>query len=216
MLLNQPGGEYCKYHPKANALIVHAAPSKVAELKSILQQFDRTRPLIRVQVDIVDVDNRPERIIGIDWTNTPGSAAKPFAIDFVNSIASALTGTFTPLFSAWNDIGTTHLAAIFQPPQVSALFHAMECKGLLKVVARMVSVSEDNTPGKITAARQELIPNFSANQTTGGFDINGFEYKDIGSVGLCTPTIVGASVRVKLKSSLSSLYVELPEGKGGE
>ena len=172
-------GEVCKYSPNANMIIVHTTEDRKARLVDIVNRLDVAKPMVRIAMTIVEVDNNPEKLAGVDWNGVLGSAGVGLTVNVANSIASAVTGGFMPYLGPTGD---AHYSVVAQPGQVSLFLRFLESKNLAKSIAKIEVVQKEGEKNSFKAVREQPIPNFQANTVTGGFDLQGFSFKDIGNV----------------------------------
>ncbi|MDD2709916.1 MAG: hypothetical protein PHV34_18185 [Verrucomicrobiae bacterium] len=190
-------GAYIKFDSKTNTLVARDVDSHVAVLDELIKRLDIEKPNVLTAVTIMEVSANPRDYAGLDWQGTLGQNGYVTTVDIANSLASVLTG------GAWG--ASAKYAVIVRPGQVRAVLRALSEKNLAEVRSQFFVSSEDNEMGQTTVARKEPIPNFQANQQTGGFDISGFTYKDIGNTLIVRPQLLpNHLVRLSIKPVLST------------
>lgn len=88
----------------------------------------------------------------------------------------------------------------------SALLSMLQSRTNTKVVSNPRIVVLDNQTAKVKVGSEIPIPTFERNETTGSFEVTGFDYRDVGVVLDVTPHINSAQeILVDLKPEVSSL-----------
>lgn len=88
----------------------------------------------------------------------------------------------------------------------SALLSMLESRSNTKVVSNPRIVVLNNQTAKVKVGSEIPIPSFERNETTGSFEVTGFNYRDVGVVLHVTPHINSAEeILVDLKPEVSSL-----------
>lgn len=88
----------------------------------------------------------------------------------------------------------------------SALLSMLESRSNTKVVSNPRIVVLNNQTAKVKVGSEIPIPSFERNETTGSFEVTGFNYRDVGVVLHVTPHINTAEeILVDLKPEVSSL-----------
>lgn len=90
--------------------------------------------------------------------------------------------------------------------QFSALLSMLESRTNTKVVSNPRIVVLNNQTAKVKVGSEIPIPSFERNETTGSFEVTGFNYRDVGVVLNVTPHINTAEeILVHLKPEVSTL-----------
>ena len=83
------------------------------------------------------------------------------------------------------------LSAVFSADQFKVVLSALQTLNDTKIVSNPTIVTLNNTMATINVGQATPIPKYQYNQQTGGFEVNGFDYKDIGISLKVTPQVNG-------------------------
>ena len=116
--------------------------------------------------------------------NTSGNGTSS-ALNFLNSIANT---------------GTTNRAvsAVFSASDFNIILSALQTQNDVKIVSNPTIVTLNNTEASINVGESDPIPRYAYSEQHGTFEVNGFDYKDIGILLKVTPQ-VNARGFIKLK-----------------
>ena len=81
------------------------------------------------------------------------------------------------------------LSAVFSADQFKLVLSALQTLNNSKIVSNPTIVTLNNTEAQINIGQQYPVPNYEFNQQTGTFQVNGFNYKDIGINLKVTPQV---------------------------
>ncbi len=86
-------------------------------------------------------------------------------------------------------IASNAISAVFSSDQFALVLSALEQMNDAKIVSNPTIVTLNNTEASINVGQQYPIPQYSFNQQTGTFQVDGFSYKDIGIILKVTPQV---------------------------
>lgn len=89
------------------------------------------------------------------------------------------------------DTGSTtrRHSAVFTADQFGFVISALMEQGNSRLVSNPTLVTLNNQEAMISIGEQFPIPSYQYNQETGGFEVSGFDYKDIGVILKVTPSV---------------------------
>jgi type II secretory pathway component GspD/PulD (secretin) len=86
-------------------------------------------------------------------------------------------------------VASNAISAVFSSDQFALVLSALEQLNNAKIVSNPTIVTLNNTEASINVGQQYPIPQYSFNQQTGTFQVDGFSYKDIGIILKVTPQV---------------------------
>jgi type II secretory pathway component GspD/PulD (secretin) len=199
---------YLQFDNKSNTIVAKDNENNIALLDALINRLDIAKPNVLTSVTILEVNVNPQVIAGLNWQTLFSDGG--YTMDL--AVANQIGNVFIPLAGAtlasavptFNN-GSNNYAVAVQPGTARFALNAVERAGLAETKSQFFVSTEDNEAGRTIVARKEPIPNFTSNQQTGGFDISGFEYEDIGSTLEVVPTLLpGGIVRLQIKPKLST------------
>lgn len=118
-------------------------------------------------------------------TTMDSSSASPTTIvdETVNSI-----GNTTTYLDRIKRLDT----ALFTADQFKVVLSALKLNSDVELISNPTVVTMNNAPARINIGEEFPLPKFQFNRETGQFEVNGFEFKDIGIILDVTPQINGA------------------------
>lgn len=109
---------------------------------------------------------------------------------------------------------TRNSSAVFTADQFGFVLSALKEQGGSRLVSNPTVVTLNNQEALISVGEQFPIPSYQYNEETGGFEVSGFEFKDIGIILKVTPTVNNAGlITMKVEPQVSSRTGEV--GFGG-
>lgn len=204
---------------RSNTLIISDTPSNLAKLMPLFDVLDTQTPQVMIEAKFVETTKNPKKDLGIDWSNTlrnhPVTLGGPPVTG--GSGNTALPGDFT--VSKGLRPGTSWIpsTALLDAGQASILFSYLNADSDTELLANPRVVTTDNSKAKIAIATQYPVPQFQFSQQTGGFQISGFDYKDIGIMLSVLPRINKnefVTLEVTPEASSSTENASLTSGTG--
>lgn len=123
-----------KIFPELNALIVSGPEDEIEILRNFIVQIDRTVPVVKIEVMIIDFRKNHETSIGTDMYLGIGDVPSKSSGSLTGSNGGQATlnsGTINSLINAFNGFGWFNLGAV--SPDFYMTIQAMEANGNLKV-----------------------------------------------------------------------------------
>jgi type IV pilus secretin PilQ/predicted competence protein len=111
--------------------------------------------------------------------NTSGQTISN-TLNSANNILQGVTGGST---------SQNVLSAVFSADQFKLVLAALQQLNNSKIVSNPTIVTLNNTEAQINVGQQYPIPEYQFNQQTGTFQVDGFQYKDIGIILKVTPQV---------------------------
>jgi type IV pilus assembly protein PilQ len=116
-------------------------------------------------------------------TSSIGTTAGTTISNAVNSATTAATSV------AFSGNSSNAISAVFSSSQFALVLSALQQLSNAKIVSNPTIVTLNNTEASINVAQEYPIPNYQFNQQTGTFQVDGFQYKDIGIILKVTPQV---------------------------
>lgn len=106
--------------------------------------------------------------------------------------------------------------AVFNADQFGFVLSALKEQGGSRLVSNPTVVTLNNEEAMISVGEQFPIPSYQYNEETGGFEVSGFEFKDIGIILRVTPSVNHAGlITLKVVPEVSSRTGERSFGGAG-
>jgi type IV pilus assembly protein PilQ len=160
---------------RGNTLVISDTPSNLAKLIPLIQSLDTQTPQVLIEAKFIETTKNPKKDLGINWDQT-----------LLNHPLSAGPFTLTKDLSGGAWVPST---VLLDAGSVRVLMSYLNRDANTELLASPRVVTTDNGKAKVAIATQYPIPNFQFSESTGAFQINGFEYKDIGITLTVTPRI---------------------------
>lgn len=215
--------------PRANTVLITDIPTNLYKISQVIKNLDQSTPQVFIDAKIVRTQLDQNENLGINWTpaasltganrqvtfpwNAPGTdnnSSNPLSLfkgfypgqsaNPGEDPVSAPTGTpdlteARPTFT----FGTLNFSSF------NATLRYLSSKNNTKIVSNPRIVVLNNQTAKVQVGSQIPIPSFERNETTGSFEVTGFNYRDIGVVLNVTPHINQTNeILVDLKPEVSS------------
>ena len=119
--------------------------------------------------------------VAVSTTGTNGAIANTATSATANGVSNDVTNSLNLLQTLANSQSTNRtLSAVFSADQFSLVLSALQSLSSTKIVSNPTIVTLNNTDATINVGESDPIPKYQYNQQTGGFEVSGFDYKDIG------------------------------------
>lgn len=198
-------------HKESNSLIVTASPGEWAEIRKIIDDLDRTRKQILLEVLIAEVTNDQLNDFGIDWKYQGTDAAHTqfnsgYAVEggLVNPETGQITGT--------NTLSGFSLGFLEQGGDLLGIFNANISNQNFNILSAPQILTLDNQEAEINVGQD--VPVRTQERTSGGgtaqATINSYEYRPSGIKLKFTPH-VSASGQISL-----DMFAEVTNIEGGQ
>ncbi|MSU23239.1 MAG: hypothetical protein EXS32_05370 [Opitutus sp.] len=121
------------------------------------------------------------------------------------TVSDTLNSTLNFLNNVANNGGTSRaLQSVFNADQFKLVLSALQSQNDVKIVSNPTIVTLNNTEASINVGESNPIPKYQYNQQTGGFEVAGFDYKDIGINLKVTPQVNGrGTIKLTLSPEVS-------------
>jgi len=110
------------------------------------------------------------------------------------------------LYSLVNTNGLTRTSsAVFTADQFGFVISALKEQGGSRLVSNPTVVTLNNQEAMISVGEQFPIPSYQYNEETGGFEVSGFDFRDIGIILKVTPSVNHSGlISMKVEPEVSS------------
>jgi len=175
---------------RSNTLIISDTPSNLAKLMPLFDVLDTQTPQVMIEAKFVETTRNPRKDLGINWSGTllnhQLQARRP---DPTSPIKDP--GNPSPFELSKNLAGGpwTPSTVILDGGEASLVFSYLNSDADTELLANPRVVTTDNGKARIAIATQYPVPQFQFSEQTGGFQISGFDYKDIGIILTVVPRI---------------------------
>jgi type IV pilus assembly protein PilQ len=124
-------------------------------------------------------------------TSTPSTGTTASLTNAVtNTLANGTTSTTTTtLGTGVNGVASNAISAVFSADQFKLVLSALTQLNDAKIVSNPTIITLNNQEATINVGQEYPIPQYSFNQQTGTFQVDGFNYKDIGIILKVTPQV---------------------------
>lgn len=237
MLTPQKG--QIEFEEKTNTLLVTDNTIRLERVRKLLEQIDKAKPQIMINVRVLRITRSQGRQVGVDWSRSLGTNGVPittqqslnalFNLPDVNTVTrSGTTAAPVDALSRINDVGS---GLVFSDLQAQAILRALESANLATQEACPTIITEDNEQGIISIVDRYPIITSNITNTAAGQNVTDLvRYKidlqdpnpaaepeksrEIGVTLTVTPTVLpDGTVRMKLRPRVAKI-VELVAGRG--
>lgn len=227
-----------EFEEKTNTLLVSDNTIKLERVRKLLEEIDKAKPQIMVNVRVLRIRRNQGRNVGVDWSRSLGEDGTSITVSqSLNALfnlpdISRLTRTGDPdsLSSSLNQVNTEGAGLVFSNVQVEAILRALQGADLVTQEACPTIITEDNEQGLISIVDRFPIITSDISNTAAGQNITDkVRYKidsedpsatqepeknrEIGVTLSVTPTLLpDGTVRMKLRPRVAKI-VELIPGR---
>ena len=195
--------------PSQNAIVMRASPDELTLAQKIINDLDKARPEVVVDVAILEVDKDKLRNIGLSWPGSIGFALQPPTTSTSTTSTSTTTGTTTTPTLTLNNLANLN-ANSFQVTVSSATANLLMTDSESKILQNPRIRSTDSQKSSMKIG--ERIPIATGSYQTGAATAitsslvnTQFQYIDVGVNIEITPTVhYDHDVTLKLKIEDSS------------
>lgn len=196
-----------KYDERTNTLVITDIPTNLYKIRQVIETLDRRTPQVNIEAKIIETTLDKDDNLGIRWTMqvTATGAKAPSTLPFTaqpkggeifprgDESASAGTsiGKFAPgvgrgfpmALPSNFTLGTLDFSS-FQ-----AVLQILASKVDTKLISNPRITTLNNQEAKIVVASTFNIPTYELNETTGNYNVTGYEEKDVGVILTVTPHV---------------------------
>lgn len=196
-----------KFDQRANLIIVTDIPTNVYKIKQVIEKIDKRTQQVNIEAKIIETTLDKDDKLGINWTTqvTASGASRPIIAPFhrkkygghfyPDGDTSAAAGDDIGAFPA--NAGTAFPMALptnfafgtLDFTSFQAVLQVLKSKSNAKIVSNPRITTLDNKEAKITVATTYNIPTYERNDSTGSYEITGYEEKELGIILSVTPQI---------------------------
>ncbi len=207
-------GAYLKYDIKTSTLIARDSDVNIANLNALIDQLDVDRPLIRVEVQALEVNADNIRNRGINWAGTLGdSAGLNLSLNTQDALLRVFTGGLNMgqfLNPTGNDSGS---GAIFSVSDVAVTVKLLNEMNAIDSKARWFVDTEDNESGQTKVVVEQPIVQITDSTSTTTSQVQ-FNYVDVGNILRVTPQLrPDGLIRLQIHPELSNITGTVTAGQ---
>jgi type IV pilus assembly protein PilQ len=160
---------------RTNTIVVTERSSRLRQIEDIIKNLDRPNQQVMIESKFIEIKESNSKDVGINWTNSiklsSSSASKTYTTTYDH-----ITGTDPSLTDEYNTVDTAVLSA----SDFSVLMEALDSNDKIEMVSNPTIVTMNNVAANMKIGEEYPIPNYQYNEEKGTYEINGFEYKNIG------------------------------------
>jgi type IV pilus assembly protein PilQ len=178
---------------RSNSLVISDTANNLTKITPVLEALDTQTTQVMIEAKFVETTRNPKKELGINWGGTLSQHAitvggLPKGTSYpTTSVPGGAPGPFQMIHAA--GITPWSSPAMLDFGQASAIFSFLNQDSDSELLANPRVVTTDNGKAKITITTQFPIPQFTFSEQTASFQINGFQYKDIGILLNVSPRI---------------------------
>lgn len=199
-----------KFDGRANLIIVTDIPTNIYKIRQVVDKLDGRTQQVNIEAKIIETTLDKDDKLGINWTTqiTASGASRPMTLPFHRKSSG---GAYFPqgdpagtggtgaksigLFPV--DPGTAFPMAVptnyafgtLDFTSFQAVLEILKSKTNTKIISNPRITTLNNKEAKITVATTYNIPTYERNESTGSYEITGYEEKELGIVLSVTPQI---------------------------
>jgi len=237
------GSGQIEFEEKTNVLLVTDNTVKLEKVRLLLEDLDRPKQQIVINVRILRVRKARGSNVGVNWNGVLGTGLPITATQSLNTLfnlpdTSVLTKSLTNTsgvvtkLDTFNRTYTDGAGLVFTSPQVTAIVHALQSRDLVTQEACPTIITEDNEEGiisivdrfpiitanvSVAAAAQVTtdIVRYKIDETDPDPMLAPDKSREIGVTLSVTPTLLpDGTVRMKIRPRVAKI-VELITGRSG-
>ncbi|HCR37216.1 MAG TPA: hypothetical protein DIU37_03605 [Opitutae bacterium] len=193
---------------RTNALIVTERPSRMSEIRQIIEKLDRQTEQVMIASKFIEINDDDARKLGLEWkslgdyTLSAKSMSRtwervqemlPFDAGDKASDGTVNRDTVggSERLKSKAHINTEKRTdnAVFSASDFEVVLRALNTMEDTKLVSNPTVVTLNNHPANIAVGERYPLPQYEFNELTGTFEISGFEYIDIGITLSVTPQV---------------------------
>ncbi|MCH6255431.1 hypothetical protein MLD52_02640 [Puniceicoccaceae bacterium K14] len=194
MIDSEKGGRI-QIDARTNGLIVTEQSSKMDTIREVISRLDKATQQIMIETRFIEVSNNDLDEIGVNW-----SSLGDYTVGVGGSAGENSEGTASKVLlnqrsvesEAIDKLGRTvkeSSSAVFTADQFNVAISALKTATDSKLISNPTVVTLNNQEAFISIGEQYPIPSYTYNDETGQFEVDGFEYKDIGVILRVKPSV---------------------------
>jgi len=184
---------------RANVLIVNDIPTKISQIKEIVEGLDQPTPQVLIEVKFVEIQIGNTETIGIDWSDMSDYGIlmhdvmytfdKELSYDVGRDRASGTQTAMSQATRVFDQNKTKTFAYQLSPDNFRLAFSMLANDQRAKVISNPKIQTLDNRKATIRVAETHYKPTFTYNKETGAYEINNLEDIYVGITLDVTPHI---------------------------
>ena len=209
---------------RSNSLIITDVPSVLTKIEGMISTLDEPTRQVLIEAKFIETSLGTTEKLGIDWSTTISASGSsrpitfPFKAKGDEIFSRGIFPTPSPSDSDFsNPTAFPYIDAnnftfgTLDFTQYQAVLNFLKTKTNSRLISAPRVVTMDNKQAEIYIGKTRPIPQFEYNDTTGNYQITGFEEKIEGVILTVTPQISkvkdGYNIKLKLKPKVTN-YVD--------
>lgn len=173
---------------RSNSLVITERPSRMNRIRPIIEQLDKATDQVMIETKFIEVTSGDIKNLGANWSSLSGySLSANGAEQTYDDISSRVTNA-SGIATFLNGVERTR-TAVFNADSLQVVLSALQTLQSTKVVSNPTIVTLNNTEATINVGESRPLPNYAFNEQRGTFEVNGFQFKDIGVNLKVTPQV---------------------------
>jgi type IV pilus assembly protein PilQ len=201
---------------RTNVVMVTERPTRMPQLQGVIERLDAAESQIMIETKIAEIVSTDDDKLGFDWSSfssLAGTLGNPQQTISGTQVDPGIRYTYIPERAKANV--TNNDSIIFSASQLKVILKALQQNQNTQVVSSPSVVTMNNTPAQIHITNRYPIPNYSYNEQQGRFEVNGFNYEDIGVKLEVTPKAQQNLITLDIRPEVSSQGDAVTFGQGG-
>ncbi len=199
-----------KFDERANLIIVTDIPTNIYKIRQVVDKLDSRTQQVNIEAKIIETTLDKDDKLGISWTTqiTASGSSRPTTFPFHRKSKGGAylpqgdpegtggTGAksigefpFDPGTAFPMAVPTSYSFGTLDFTSFQAVLQVLKSKTNTKIISNPRITTLNNKEAKITVATTYNIPTYERNESTGAYEITGYEEKELGIVLSVTPQI---------------------------
>ncbi|MDD5079289.1 MAG: secretin N-terminal domain-containing protein [Candidatus Omnitrophica bacterium] len=206
---------------RSNAIVVTDSLMVINKIESMLPSLDEATPQVLIEAKLIETSLTNTEKLGIDWTTTitATGSKRPITFPFTKSTSGSYlpsaASSSTDFSSAQNFPYTTKSDFTFGTLDFSsfaAVLDFLKTRSKTKLIASPRVMTVNNQKATINVGKVIPLATYERNETSGAWEITGWEQQNVGVNLEVTPQISpDGHIRLKLKPEVSNILEYIGE-----
>jgi type IV pilus assembly protein PilQ len=198
---------------RTNTVIVTDVATNIYKIGEIIKRLDKRTPQVYIDSQIIKTQTSVLDTVGIDWqptaklTGSKRETTFPFRARNVSGNGLKPLQEFFPFDAGTDDtdlLGGFSTVGTLDFSTFTATMNFLKSRDTTKVISNPRIVTLSNQTAKVVVGDEIGIPEFERNETSGSFEVSGYEMRETGIVLNVTPHVNDANeILVELKPEVS-------------
>jgi type IV pilus secretin PilQ/predicted competence protein len=196
-----------KFDERSNVVIVTDIATNIYKIRQVIEKLDMRTHQVNIEAKIIETTLDKDDKLGINWTTqvTATLASRPTTFPFdrkklgsqylpVGDTTASASSTVGKFQASMPTAFPTALPANFtfgtlDFSSFQMVLEVLKSKTNTKIVSNPRITTLNNKEAKITVATTYNIPTYERNDSTGNYEITGYEEKELGIILSVTPQV---------------------------